>query len=1305
MRRFLLIFTVFCFPFLATSQIGIQENFEGGAPPDWDNNGGFSFDDNFSCEGQSARKTLSSFFISSAVITSNNVIGQSNGTDLTLNFDYKIINSQDGTAQPDGWGDFVVEYSLDGGTSWEEIGTVDDSNHVVSDVCETLTYTIPEEDLPAGSDFQLRWDATWSEGNWRFVLDNVSALQVLTDPPNCDAEMIVPSDDETGVSVFSEIQWEHATGVPSGYLLSIGTTPGGAEVLDQEDVGYILNYSLPNNGNFDFDTTYYVTILPYNSIGEASGCTEFSFTTEENPHEIIDCDEGAIQNSFCYTSGGVTEFSYFSDGDTPVNLIINEGEVEDGFDEFIVLDSDGETILNPDTPYGPDGDGDLSGMFFQSTGSVIYIQVDADGSFDCGSSDYTPIDYTVSCATCEFQEVTYTAVDDCDNNQYFVDVNIEDLGTAASLAIEDDQGNTITGITEAGVQQFGPYPLDVQVSFESINEDDPNCILPSETITNGCPPLNDSCENAFVATVNGDNYCEFLNFGTLAESSGSNTPVSCGGTPVQDVWYEFTASADTHTITILSEGVMPSQALYEDDCGSLTELFCSEEFDNFGDSASIVATDLTIGETYKVRVFSDTETNVEFDLCITSPQIGEDNTSCDIAAPFCSPFDAEGNPEPLIFPNGYFYLEEFTAEEGPDYGCLGSEPNPAWFYLQVGQSGDLEFQITQNTAYNVDGEAIGDGLDVDFIAYGPFDSTDDNCNDLTASNTVDCSYSADDVEDFTIPDAQEGDYYVVLITNFNQSPGYISLGQTNYGEEDAGGSNCDIVVNALAACPGDELELSSTSAVDDVFFYEWYEYNEDTEEFESIEGAFEQTYTVTETGEYQVIAYLDQSLQNTITEVFDVTFNPAVELDVPENMIICENETMNLNAEPNNLSDYEDVEYQWYLNDDELTGENESTLSISEGGDYTVDVTTYSDIPLSSSNQECIETFEFSVQSGAYQIDFGGDQEFCDVETAEITAEIIGADDTNASFLWSTGEETQSISVSESNIYTVTATIDGCEVTESVEYIFNESPIIDLGEDIVTCNLDGIILDATPENFDPENTLYEWTLGGEIIDGENLEDLDVSLYDFGTYEVTAYSDSEDCFSTSSVTITERDDIELNLEISPDRTQFCEGETIDFTANLTNATADEVDFVWLVDGVSEGDAQDFDYQFDGEEVTIEVEISINGACDYTASVDLTGYDDNQGCVITQGISPNGDGQNENLDLSFLDDRTGISSLEVFNRYGRSVYKQGNYRNEFFGQDEDGDELVTGTYFYVIKFEGDDPVFGREKKGWIYINKEN
>jgi hypothetical protein len=149
----------------------------------------------------------------------------------------------------------------------------------------------------------------------------------------------------------------------------------------------------------------------------------------------------------------------------------------------------------------------------------------------------------------------------------------------------------------------------------------------------------------------------------------------------------------------------------------------------------------------------------------------------------------------LVFPN-------VTGNpNGTSVGCLGSIPNPAYYFLQIDQPGDLNFTISQETAGGV-------GLDVDFIAWGPFPSiaaanaaitltpcTPTACPNntidplfypYTADNITDCSYDLSATENMDITGALSGEIYVVLITNFSDLTGFITLQQTG----GTGTTNC-----------------------------------------------------------------------------------------------------------------------------------------------------------------------------------------------------------------------------------------------------------------------------------------------------------------------------------------------------------------------------------------------------------------------------------------------------------------------------------------------------------------------------------
>lgn len=165
------------------------------------------------------------------------------------------------------------------------------------------------------------------------------------------------------------------------------------------------------------------------------------------------------------------------------------------------------------------------------------------------------------------------------------------------------------------------------------------------------------------------------------------------------------------------------------------------------------------------------------------------NTTCVNAIQIC--FD-----DPVGYPAT---INAGAAETGPNYGCLNSRPNPAWFYFQVSAPGDHQLFITNTQA-----------RDLDFIIYGPFSTEDDWCDSLTALNTADCSYAGGTTETANFTSTAIGDVYVLLITNFSNQPTNVSVVQ-NAGN---GAFDCNFVapciVSQVLATPGTCDTLSNS---------------------------------------------------------------------------------------------------------------------------------------------------------------------------------------------------------------------------------------------------------------------------------------------------------------------------------------------------------------------------------------------------------------------------------------------------------------------------------------------------------------
>ncbi len=108
----------------------------------------------------------------------------------------------------------------------------------------------------------------------------VTLLGLTLNPVPLCPVVSAPSAAATGVSVTPAITWAAITNA-TGYRLSIGTTAGGTDVVNNADVGNVLTYtpSTPLN----FNKQYYYTVNSYNGAIPSVSCSERSFTTMNIP--------------------------------------------------------------------------------------------------------------------------------------------------------------------------------------------------------------------------------------------------------------------------------------------------------------------------------------------------------------------------------------------------------------------------------------------------------------------------------------------------------------------------------------------------------------------------------------------------------------------------------------------------------------------------------------------------------------------------------------------------------------------------------------------------------------------------------------------------------------------------------------------------------------------------------------------------------------------------------------------------------------------------------------------------------------
>lgn len=96
-------------------------------------------------------------------------------------------------------------------------------------------------------------------------------------------------------------------------------------------------------------------------------------------------------------------------------------------------------------------------------------------------------------------------------------------------------------------------------------------------------------------------------------------------------------------------------------------------------------------------------------------------------------------------------------------------------------------------------------------------------------------------------------------------------------------------------------------------------------------------------------------------------------------------------------------------------------------------------------------------------------------------------------------------------------------------------------------------------------------------------------------------------------------------------------------------------------------------------TYVVVVTDANGCEAMLTVVLTEPND---LVMPTGFSPNGDGANDFFVIQGLDAYP-ANTFVVLNRWGNVVYDRLNYRNDWYGENSQGQALPNGTYFAILK----------------------
>ena len=1048
----------------------------------------------------------------------------------------------------------------------------------------------------------------------------------------------------------------------------------------------------------------------------------------------VDCSAGPVSTTFCYDTGQDNSYTFTSNDGTPLNLTIDEGQVETNWDELEIRDSDGTVLYN-----GYGNGGNIAGFSFQSSGDTITLEVVEDGSISCVSSGYTPITFTVSCATCVNPQVDYEVVSDCLNApQFFVDVNVTDLGSAGSLTISDNQGNS-SSATATGTIQFGPYANNTNVQITTSNDDDANCSSSSGPLT------QEYCATTLVDCAVGpvsSSYCYGNGDTTQFEyvsSDGSPLNLTIDSGLIEAGWdiiiitdtdgsilfqgdnggdltgLSFQSSGDTIYLGFQTDGSIScaSSSTYAggidwtvacatctnpsaeytviDDCANGDQFLIDVNITSMGD-----ATSLTISDNYSSNTEQTSSTGVVqmgpypflTDIVITVSNDQDVNcviNSSPIQLFACPPENdncsgatmIEANEDESCDASGSGTLVAATPSSESN-SCGGSADDDVWFEFTA---------VSENHAislYNI----VGDTQDLYHVLY-----EGDGCGSL---NQIYCS----DDNNSTANDLTIGNNYFVRVYSFTANelsnltfdicvftvPPPISTTTSLYTVEELVtdvliDSQCNQAFNITSSTGSD---FGSTNGIG------YFEANGSSWPFEN--GLIMTSGDVANAPGPESGVLLDGTYAWPGDGDLEA-FIPGLNAGDTNNASIIEFEFVPVS---NSMSfDFIFAAEEYGTFQCTFTDAFAFLLTDSAGNTTNLAIVPGTDDPIS------VLTVRDDQYNGA-----------CESVNEEWFANYYGPGGlppltSPTNFIGHTEVMTASATVTPNEVYTIKLVVadDGDTIYDSAVFIDGGSFDIgqlDLGEDILVssgnalCEGQEIVLDAGAL---PNNSTIEWFMDGALIEGETGVTLTVTETAFYSAIITV--DNTDCSYGDDILV----EFFQSPVISPveDAIIKCANEGYTLEVNIENSDQlNSLTYIWTLDGIDLQTGTENTYYLDemneeSGEFTVTVFDDIT-YCWSSTTINVDFYENSYCVDLPQGLSPNGDGFNDCLILDHLEDREDIDKIEVFNRYGTKIYELNEYVDQWCGSDQDGKVVPVGTYFYIIYFNSSkEPI-----TSWIYVN---
>ena len=508
------------------------------------------------------------------------------------------------------------------------------------------------------------------------------------------------------------------------------------------------------------------------------------------------------------------------------------------------------------------------------------------------------------------------------------------------------------------------------------------------------------------------------------------------------------------------------------------------------------------------------------------------NNLCANADPFCTDVGIYEFPAGVNAGNG---------ESGPNYNCLSTRPNPAWYYMKMANPGGMTIYMYSTPSQ-----------DIDFCCWGPFEDPITPCpNGLTAAKVVSCSYAPDHTENCIIPStAQTGEYYILVITNFSNQQCNITFSKT----AGTGTTDCSImpplVENDGPYCVGETIHL--TGNAQSGASYSWSGPGNWTATGQNVTRP---NCTMAMSGTYTCTISLSGQTSSTDTQVA-VYANPTANFSVPT--AYAGVPTQFTSTSTTNPSGQTITSYLWNFGDGQTSTQQNPTHTYATPGSYTVTLT----VACGENTCTNTKTQTLNVQS-SMSTNITGDNSICQNNTITLNANATGGTGT-FTYAWKENgapvggnSPTLTRNMTTAGSFTFTCEISDGYTTQTPQLIVSvyATPDAYAGED-QSINFDNA---TTLEAGYIEGASYVWQPADSITGANNTRTVHTKPLRGNTVFTVTVTSDHGCVDTDDVVVSVGAEMTATATIAD--SEICQYESTTVSATAVGGNPANYSYSW------------------------------------------------------------------------------------------------------------------------------------------------